>query len=118
MWKCADNDNVPDRLDLDSDNDCLGDREEQVPNWRFANWTRCAADLPLAPLDSDGDGLMAVCFSSVFVAVSVFMSVCLFGSMSVSMLCLCLSLSLSLSLSLCLCLCPCPCLCLCLCLCL
>jgi len=75
-----------------------------VPNWRFANWTRCAADLPLTPLDSDGDGLMAVYFASVFVAVCVFVSVCVFGSMSVTM-----SVSVSVSIHI---LCHCPCLCL------
>jgi hypothetical protein len=53
----TDNDNVPDRLDLDSDNDCLGDRIEGVPNWRFANPTACASESPIAPLDTDGDGL-------------------------------------------------------------
>ena len=53
----TDNDNVPDRLDLDSDNDCLGDRQEGVPNWRFANWTACASESPVAPLDTDRDGL-------------------------------------------------------------
>jgi hypothetical protein len=55
----TDNDNVPDRLDLDSDNDCLGDRQEGVPNWRFANRTACGSDSPLAPLDTDGDGLFS-----------------------------------------------------------
>jgi hypothetical protein len=54
----TDNDNVPDRLDLDSDNDCLGDRQEGVPNWRFANRTACGSDSSLAPLDTDGDGLL------------------------------------------------------------
>ena len=61
----TDNDNVPDRLDLDSDNDCLGDRQEGVPNWRFANRTACGSDSPLAPLDTDGDGLFSKLARSV-----------------------------------------------------
>lgn len=49
---------VPDRLDLDSDNDCMSDRKEGVPEWRIRN---CSQDCGLCniiptPADSDGDG--------------------------------------------------------------
>ena len=49
---------VPDRLDSDSDNDCVSDRKEGVPKWRQQDCTQvqdCDCG-PLVGADSDGDG--------------------------------------------------------------
>ena len=42
-----------DRLDKDTDGDGISDREEGVPLWRIPN----KEVKPLAPIDSDGDGI-------------------------------------------------------------
>ena len=49
---------VPDRLDSDSDNDCVSDRKEGVPKWREQDCTQ-VPDCDCRPrrgADSDGDG--------------------------------------------------------------
>ena len=48
-----DHDGVPDRLDLDTDNDGLLDRVEGVPAWRDA----AVIPVPKDQKDSDGDGI-------------------------------------------------------------
>jgi hypothetical protein len=45
-----------DRLDRDTDGDGLSDKEEGVPLWRVPN----REVQPLAPQDSDGDGIKGV----------------------------------------------------------